>query len=226
MAKPQSNKGPRLVLGVPSQQTWEAQFGASFVQLCLRLAAVGIPFRFHNARGSILPTLRSNIVDSGFKEEATHVLFLDSDQTFPDFVAERLLLARKDIVGCNIATKQFPSTPTARKAVPGKVGGEPVYTTDQSPEYQRVDWLGFGVILVSMAVFRRVPQPWFPMVWRPEIEKYQGEDWSFCEAAKKAGFQIWVDHHLSLRIGHLGKVEYTHEMVPVPEEEYSVQAAG
>lgn len=222
MAKPQSNKGPQLVLGVPSTQTWEAQFGTSFVQLCLRLAGVGIPFQFHNARGSILPTLRSNIVDTALKGDATHILFVDSDQTFPDYTAERLLAARKDIVGCNIATKQFPATPTARKVTPGTVGGVPVYTTDKSPEYQQVDWLGFGVILVRAAVFRRIPQPWFPMIWRPEIEKYQGEDWSFCTAAKKAGYQIWVDHKLSLKIGHLGKVEYTHEMVPVPPEEYEL----
>src|SRR3990172_6819812 len=80
-------------------------------------------FPVHNAKGTILPQLRHNIIKAALAAKATHVLFIDSDQTFPQDIAHRLLACKKQVVGCNIATKKLPSGPTARLAAASSEGG-------------------------------------------------------------------------------------------------------
>jgi len=121
-----AQKTPQLLLGVPSQGTWDGAFAMCFVQLCLRLVTEGIPYTICHSTGSMLPTLRHNIVKRALEDKATHILWLDSDQTFPAYTAERLLAPGREIIGCNIATKQFPSTPTARRRSEDRFTGWPV----------------------------------------------------------------------------------------------------
>ena len=44
-----------------------------------------------------------------------------------------------------------------------------------------------------------------------------------CEAIQKAGFDIWIDHGLSQVVGHMGDLEFTHDLVgevlPVEEQQ-------
>jgi len=72
-------------------------------------------------------------------------------------------------------------------------------------------------MLIDMKVFKSVSSPRFSVRWEPKIRDYVGEDWGFCEKAEKSGFQIWVDHKLSLNIGHIGLLIYEHDVVEVKE---------
>jgi len=207
-----------VVIGVPSGSTWHAQFAMCLMFLMNQMVARGMSCSVSNPRGSILPTLRHKAVRFALDQGATHLLFIDSDQTFPKETAEILLSHGKDVVAANIATKQFPSTPTARLRGDG-IAGDPVYTLPKSPRLQRVWRVGTGVMLVKTSVFKRLgPPPWFEVNWVPELESYRGEDWFFCEKLEKAGIPIFVDHGLSAQVGHVGDCEFTHEMVPAPAE--------
>jgi len=213
----------RLVVAVPSQQTWDADFGMSIVFLMNHLASHGqvedkvISFRLHNKRGSILANMREWLIQDAIKNDATHLLFIDSDQTFPRDLFHRLMKHKKKVVAVNVATKMLPPTPTAR--LEGGVAGVPLYTREDSTELVKVWRVGTGVMLIDLNVFKRegMESPWFNQRWDEELNAYVGEDWAFCEKLEKAGVGIYVDQEVSREIGHIGKLEYSHDMV-IPDE--------
>ena len=72
--------------------------------------------RLCNTRGSILPNLRVDIVRTALAAKSSHVLWLDSDQTYPKDTLHRLIARDVDVVAANVATKSIPASPTARRA--------------------------------------------------------------------------------------------------------------
>lgn len=159
------------------------------------------------------------------KQGADYLLWLDSDHTFPRYLLHELLAAKRDIIGINCVTKQIPSSTTARKK-PTKdsdpLYGTLVYSDETSPRYEKVWRLGCGVMLVNIEVFRKTGPNIFDMKWRDDVQAYQGEDWTMCDAFEKAGFDIWIDNKLSREVGHVGLLEYNHSLVGelmVPEVE-------
>lgn len=74
-------------------------------------------------------------------------------------------------------------------------------------------------MLIDMGVFDAIKPPYFSMYWDSTVGEYRGEDWVFCEKLENAGIPIFVDHTLSLRVGHCGMFEFTHDHV-VTQEEY------
>lgn len=219
----------RLVICVPSTNSWEAQFGMSLVFLTNYLASHGIvegkecSFMVHNKRGSILANMRQSMVEEAIKNHATHLLFIDSDQTFPRDLFHRLMKHKKQVVAANIATKTIPSSPTARLEGNGSLG-IPLETTLDSPELQEVWRVGTGIMLIDLNVFKRegMAGPWFTQRWNEETNAYVGEDWAFCEELHKSGVKLYVDHRVSLEVGHLGTLNFGHDLVvvdSVPNEE-------
>lgn len=131
----------------------------------------------------------------------THFLWLDSDHIFNPDLAVCLArhFAKKDVDICS-AVYYMRSGPTMPV----------VYVKDESPdEYMHypliivpeslfvADAVGFGACITKRDVFVKTPEPWFT------IDAKAGEDISFCVAAKKAGFKVWVDG--SYRLGHIGE---------------------
>jgi hypothetical protein len=208
-------------IGLPSTHLWESDFGLSFANLCMYSMQVQVPgyngnsIQVINKRGSILPQLRHDIVKDAQALGCTHLLWIDSDQSFPKELLHRLVRHDKSIVGCNIATKVLPPScaPTARKKSDINPFGDVVFTYDTSQGLEQVWRLGFGVILVKMKVFDDIPEPWFNLMWDEEQKKFVGEDWWFCMEAEKRGIPIWVDHDLSKDIGHIGPVKFDHSFI-------------
>jgi hypothetical protein len=63
-----------------------------------------------------------------------------------------------------------------------------------------------GCLLIRTPVFDTIPKPWFNT--SVEGEKILGEDFTFCEHARAAGFEIWCDGTLSCEIAHIGQRAY------------------
>lgn len=206
-----------LLIGTPNMGQWEAEYGMSLTNMMSHLMATPVPgFREQRmqpmqVKGSIISRARGQLVQHAIKENCTHLLFIDADQEFPRDTAHRLLAAGKDVVGCNIATKQIPSSPTARAS--GGLGGIPVYTDPDSTPLERVWRLGTGIMLLSLRVLKAIGPGCFEVRWVEELQDYRGEDWAMCEAIQKAGYEIWVDHRLSDEVKHIGKFAYTHDVV-------------
>jgi hypothetical protein len=210
-------KDLRVLVGVPSQGTWLAHFGMSLLNLNGYMMQAPVPgfggmeSRVANIRTSILSNSRLDCVKAAQKAEADYLLFLDSDQTFPPDAFHQLVSHRKKVVAANVATKSLPAQPTARNLEGTKQ--VPVFTDQMSTGLEEVWRIGTGVMLIDMRVFREIGLNVWGMPWIEELQKYQGEDWTFCEACEKAQIPLYIDHDLSKRVGHVGHFEYTHEVV-------------
>jgi hypothetical protein len=159
--------------------------------------------------------MRWKAVKLALRENFSHVLFIDVDQSFPKDLVHRWVAANVDVIAANVATKRVPSQPTARYApkADSPPGGEPVYTDDKSKGLEKVWRVGTGVMMVRTSVFRKITEPLFEVKWKEEVSDYQGEDWSMVECFERAGVDIWVDHDVSKLVGHWGKMNYTHALV-------------
>lgn len=206
----------KVMVCIPSLNTWEADFGMSLafmVNFCTKNSVVRnkhLHVQLHNHKGSILAQSRQRMVDIAVKGGATHVLFVDTDQTFPPDTLHRLLLANKKVVACNIATKMLPSSGTARFK-----DGTILRTEESDVGLIKVWRVGTGVMLIDLAVFKRkgMQRPYFSQYWSKDLDAYVGEDWAFCEMVESSGCSIYVEQRLSYEIGHLGKLNYTHDIV-------------
>ena len=209
----------RVIVGVPSGQTWLAQFGIDLGSLMVKFYMQRVKgyksqeMRIANVRSSILPKNRLDIVKIAKKAKADYLLFIDSDHTFPADLPHRLIAHGKPVVAVNCVTKTIPAQPTARTLVEGSPHGKILYSDEPSHGLEKVWRIGTGVMLLHKSVFEKMPHSIWGMVYKEDGDTYQGEDWSLCAWFEEAGIDIFVDHDLSREVGHIGNYEYTHAVV-------------
>lgn len=209
----------KLLVGVPSGSHWLAQFGVDLGSLMVKFSMAQVPgytsqeMRVSNVRSSILPKNRLDIIKAAKLAKVDFLLFLDSDHTFPADLPHRLIKHNKPIVALNCVTKSIPAQPTARLKKDGDEQGEVVYSDPGTTGLQQVWRVGTGVMLIRRDALEAIPHAAWQMVYREDGDTYQGEDWSFCAAAEALGIPILVDHDTSRMVGHVGNLEYTHDLV-------------
>ena len=209
----------RMLVAVPSGQHWFAQFGIDLVTMVSSFVNIKVPgyrsqeLRVANIRSSILSKNRLDAVKAAKAAHSHYILFLDTDHTFPKDLPQRLLSHGKLIVAANCVTKQVPAQPTARLFSSTDPQGIPCYSDPGKKGIEQVWRVGTGVMLINMKVFDKIGMGVWDMKYLPEADTYQGEDWSFCQACEQANIPIWVDHELSREVGHIGSLEYTHDLV-------------
>jgi hypothetical protein len=215
----QKLKSLSILLAVPSMGSWHEEFGKSLSNLTTYFQNTKIgqfksqQLHVMSMRGSILPNLRLTALLAAREKNVDYMLWVDSDQSFPRETLHWLIGRQLDVVGANIATKTMPTLPTARrKPVPGEPAfGALVYTDEDSRGVEQVWRIGCGLTLMSRKVIQALPNDCFTMRYKPDVQRYQGEDWEMCEAIERLGFEIYIDHELSKRVGHHGGFNYTHE---------------
>jgi len=220
----------RVSVAIPSPGVWVDDFGMSL--LGLTVATMSEPVRVgsesrkvvlipHKHRSSILPNARNFFMEEALRAKSDYLLFVDTDQTFPPDTLRQLLKWDVPVVAANIATREKPAFPTARKKS-DKLGGDPVYSIPGVSKGLETVWrVGTGVMLVNLHTIRRLsnkvePEPWFSMEWTPAQRRYEGEDWGFCRWLEERKVPIRIDHDLSLQIGHVGSYRFTHADVELP----------
>lgn len=205
-----------LAVCVPSTSHVHAVFAVDLFALALRmgLERVKLPwvkkqrvFLF-NKQGSLIHSQRQNLVLDAVTAGATHILFVDSDQTFPPDTVHQLACHDKLVVGANIVTKEIPARPCAYA-----LDGSPCYTDPASSGLEEVAVCGTGLVLINTKIFGLIEPPIFLMPYDEEKRIYLGEDVYFCNKLRKAGVRVYVDHDLSKKVGHIGMLEYTHAFV-------------
>jgi hypothetical protein len=172
-------------------------------------------------QGTLIQNQRADLCLEAMREDCTHVLFIDSDMTFPQDMVGRLLAHDKDIVATNCARRRMPTGPTARG-----LDGQLVYTMPDSTGLEEVESIGMGVMLISRKVFESLSEPWFETPWRTDKRGYIGEDVFFCRKARAAGFKIYIDHDVSKEIGHIGTFEFRHDHTWVMRDLEKAQKAS
>ena len=210
----------RIAVVVPSGPTWVADFATSLISMIGYFTNTPVKgyrtesIRVLNIKGSVLPTSRLNGLKAAKAIDASHLLFVDSDHTFPPDMLHQLLHWHKDVVAVNCVTKSLPATTTARTFNPKNTQGDIIYSDPEKKGLlDRVWRVGTGVMLLSKKAYMQIPHDSFAMTYKPDADTYQGEDWTMCEALDNAGVPIYVDHGLSRQVGHVGNFNFNHDYV-------------
>lgn len=134
-----------------------------------------------------------------------YILFIDSDMVFDYFQFERLVKLDKPIAsGLFMLTGGvYYSCATKFDKKTGESERLSVYEGQLKKKPFKVAWNGLAFTLIKKGVFEKIGYPYF----RQEIYftksgqlRLMSEDVGFCERAKEAGFDIWVDPQV--KVGH------------------------
>ena len=161
------------------------------------------------SQGTLIFDQRNSLVRTAVEEKCDYILFIDADMRFPKTTLERLLAHKKDIIGVNATTRMMPPKPTARNIQINEDGSVDWLEVLSNKEkgISKVDAIGCGVMLIKTSCLTNIPQPYF--YFEQLLKgKLLGEDIYFCIKAKDAGIDTWVDHDLSMEIGHVGSYTY------------------
>ena len=136
---------------------------------------------------------------------ATHIFWVEEDNTFPKDAIHRLYRHHHKWVAANYPIRRGPPY----DMVATGFDGERVLTGPDSTGLQQVSYTGFGCCLMDIRIFEETePAPWFMQPWVADKEVYGSQDWFFGQKCADAGIPIFVDHDLSKEVGHIGDHEF------------------
>lgn len=190
----------RLVIGGPTRDTVPDVFAVDLAHLYAytqRWDAGAVWLRF--VRSTYVHVGREAVLEEAItKLGATHVLWLDTDMTFPQDMALRLAKHDQPIVACNCVMRDPRRIFTAKRA------GRRVQTDAHSTGLEPVDTVGMAVMMMRTSVVDDLPRPFFRHGVNDAGEDI-GEDVMFCRALSASRHEIYIDHDLSKEIGHIGQ---------------------
>lgn len=197
----------KVMIVIPARDMCHTGFALSLAQLMLMMKMQPAPYvGMVHANCSSIDKGRNEGTEIALKQNPSHILYIDSDQTFPPDALFRLLNHDLDIVGATSVTRQYPVEFTARNSdgkrvnVMGKTG------------LIKVQSNGFPFMLIKRRVFDEIGFPWFESKYNRgpgDTLFYRSEDETFCQRANRAGFTVFVDADLSKQVGHIGMKEFT-----------------
>lgn len=166
---------------------------------CLAIESGDLVIDFLMRQSCDISSSRTWLVKEARAKGATHLLFVDSDMIFPPTILKQLLAHEKDIIGVEYNKRLFPLE-TVTKYIPGVEKSE--------TEPFKVGIAGTGVMLIKLALFDdpKLDKNWFSFGRNAAGENVIGEDGWFCNTARDAGYDVWVDP--TIRVGHLGEYAF------------------
>jgi len=164
----------------------------------------GIPVVLEMDAGTVLSNQRQVLLDSAINtHQADHVMWFDSDMTFPEDVIVRLLEHNKNVVCATYSKRVEPFHVTAFYNI------NPVEPVDVSGHgLAEIKYTGMGCVLMKASIVNEIPSPHFPLKWHAPSSSWHGEDMGFCEVLSQNNVKIFCDLDLSREIGHLGTQEF------------------
>ena len=200
----------RVAICIPARGQMEVTTAFDLTMMAAYMAGKkNIDLNVYTSQGTLIFDQRNSLVRTAVIEKCDYILFIDADMRFPKTTLERLLAHKKDIIGVNATTRMMPPKPTARNIQineDGSVDWLEVFSNKEKG-IGKVDAIGCGVMLIKTSCLKNIPQPYF--YFEQLLKgKLLGEDIYFCIKAKDAGIDTWVDHDLSMEIGHVGSYTY------------------
>lgn len=199
----------KIAVCVPCRDSVLAGFCFDLARMCSYEAKRGVnDIQLLQMPGTLIFTQREKLVDEALEWGADYVLWIDSDMRFPANSIEIMLARNVPILGVNATTRREPVMPTAMNLKLDRSDNEvkQVWTKIESrgkKGVEQVTAVGFGVTLIKTDVFKRLPKPWHDVIWT-DHGNVIGEDVSFCVKCLEQDIPVFVDHELSMHIGHIG----------------------
>lgn len=215
----------RILIGIPSRGQFACDMALSLVHLINMLNSapvielngerVLLTWYVHVIRSSMLYGSRQKLVDIAKDPEnkIDYLLFLDDDMVFPNRLLHEWIMADRAVIAANCPTRGSPTYPTARNRSIADFRGKVVYSDVGLGRFQKVWRVGTGIMLLRQDALQALPRPAFTPRWVDELQDYCGEDWAMVEHLEKAGIDVYIDNEVSLAVGHVGDMQFTHDMV-------------
>lgn len=224
----------KIFIGSATWRTEETGYSQSMRLLHTELQARGIPMTDNTVVGDALVSRARSIIASAFlRSDADVLLSIDTDIWFrpQDAITLCEQAGGKDIISALYMTRNMNTQP-ALMLPPD----EDVLFSQGSPPVE-VPFGSTGFMAVHRRVFEKLSEDlplchkgwtdrgantsfWpfympYPIPWDGDGHMYLSEDWAFCQRARDAGFQVWLDP--GIRLGHIGSYMYTLEDLIRPD---------
>jgi hypothetical protein len=161
---------------------------------------------------SVLPKARNKLVADFLETEADALMFIDADTVFPP---ENIFRAVKFSEGKDIVAGVCP---LKRDDVRFRVSIKEPYVVDDG--LLEVERAGTAFMLIRRHVLEEMIKH-YPTAYDSDTDRdhhvlfdfqvteegYLGEDYTFCDRARKHGFRIWVDP--LMQFDHIGPKSYS-----------------
>ena len=209
-----SQKHYDVLIATPGS-SFEPEYVASLMRTTVELNKLGISYHFLNKYSSFVPSARElTALDEYGQNYATKevgagkytynkIFWIDSDMewTPEDFL--ELYNSELDIISGMYATS--PNRTIAANILDDK--GRPNlvnsahFLLDEDPV--EVGGVGFGFVAVKAGVFESMKRPWFKIheiQWDDiDYPVNMGEDYSWCQSAREAGYKIFLHPLIKLK---------------------------
>ena len=206
-----------LSICIPTRETVHSAFAYDLCLLASHWYArgpAGLTMNLHMVNGTLIADQRQKLAMMAIQHNADYALFLDSDMRVPRDLPMRLMAHDKDVVACNYSTRRMP----AKTVAWSDFSMQEFVTSHDRNGLEAVDAVGMGAMLIKTDVLRKLPQPWFQVVYSKSAQAFIGEDIYFCQLAKAHGVTVHVDHDASKLVRHIGSLEFSHDHVAACQE--------
>ena len=187
----------KILIAVPSMDMVAAGFAQSLATLN-KVGECAVSFMV----ASLVYDSRNKLAAQAIVNGADYVMWFDSDMLFNPDTLERLMehMKDKDIVGGLYFRRIPPYTPVAFQYFPAEDIGKVEFKgmDDVPSEPVKVSGIGFGCLLMKTSVLIDVLSKEGDLFTPDGC----GEDISFCNRARRCGYDIWLDP--SIECGHVG----------------------
>lgn len=195
----------RIAICIPARDQMHTATSYDLWNLAQHLSASHIQSKLFVSPGTLIANQRHELVLAAKEWGATHVMFIDSDITFPPTSVTALLEQDELIVGAAYSKRVPPFITTAWYSIGD--WDTWVRTNEVDEALVQVDCMALGFCLIKMEVFDEIDQPWFQLGFFNG--QYTGEDIEFFRKVKEASIPVWLDIEVTRSLGHLGTHAFT-----------------
>lgn len=192
---------PKILIGIPTLGAVLSEFMRDVVNLCVTSARGGLAMTLAPIKGHTIDNAHMIMIDMAKQTGCTHLMLLETDQTFPPDALIRLLAHDKDVAAATYLTRSAPHL-----VLGVDLNGNPPDVTGGA--LREVECVPFGVCLINLRVFEGLEEPWFREPWHAEQRRYLTDDYDFCRRIRANGFSVWLDGKMSQEVGHIGDQEW------------------
>ena len=210
-------KDKTIIFCLPGR-TFSGEFMMSFIELLSFVGSQGANFKVSQQYSSMVNYARCKCAGADVSRgknqqpfgglEYDYMMWIDSDIRFNNEMFQKLVDMDEDIAS-GWYSQTGGTSPVVEKMDDEffKQNGSYQFLTAEEltgrSETCKVDYIGFGWVLIKQGVFEKLEYPWFaPKLINigEDLQEVCSEDVAFCRDAKDAGFDIWLDP--TCRVGH------------------------
>jgi glycosyltransferase involved in cell wall biosynthesis len=217
--------GKKLMIGLPAYDyKVTVSMAVSLMKLSQMVLQHGIDIQVNSICGCSVVSRARNVIAKQFLEsDCDHLMFIDADMTFDPESVIRLMAWNQErgiVAGAYVARKEAKTYILSIDGGNGINGTHGKITMDEDG-LVRAYRVATGFMMIQKQVFTKLAEQhpeWKHMDTNSPQMLYSffdflvtpegmiGEDFLFCDRAREAGFEVWIDP--TIKLGHMGVVEH------------------